>query len=166
MPYQWVETKPDTAELEIWPHRSMTRQGFVWFMSASIVLWSVPLLSVLGTSALWWMLPFILVTILMLWLLVQRNYRDAELSEVLSITRDDCHLHRENPRGPAQHWRCNTHWVSVQMHETNPRLPHYVTLRGNGREVEIGAFLSEDERLSLFDELTTRLASVKTARAT
>jgi uncharacterized membrane protein len=32
-----------------------------------------------------------------------------------------------------------------------------VTLSGNGREVEIGAFLSEDERKSLFKELTERV---------
>ena len=38
-------------------------------------------------------------------------------------------------------------------------LPNYVTLSGNGREVEIGAFLSEDERKSLFKELKSALAS-------
>jgi len=144
----------------------MTRQGFVWFMSATIALWTVPLLSVLGTSALWWMLPFVLLTIALLWLLIQRNYRDGELSEVLSIDGEDCHLHRENPRGPAQDWHCHTYWVSVQMHETNPRLPHYVTLRGGGREVEIGAFLSEDERVDLFRDLKSRIAAAKVALPT
>ncbi|MEO0678618.1 MAG: DUF2244 domain-containing protein [Pseudomonadota bacterium] len=161
MPYRWTTPDAETDELELWPHRSMSQKGFVLFMGATISLWSIPLLSVLGTSALWWMLPFILLTIGALWLLVQRNYRDAQMSEVLSISHDDCHLHRENPRGPAQDWHCNTHWVSVQMHETNPRCPHYVTLRGAGREVEIGAFLSEDERLELFEDLQTRLAAAK-----
>jgi uncharacterized membrane protein len=32
-------------------------------------------------------------------------------------------------------------------------VPHYVTLRGKGREVEIGAFLSEEERIALFEDL-------------
>ncbi|MEL6915736.1 MAG: DUF2244 domain-containing protein [Pseudomonadota bacterium] len=162
MPYRWSHPAPDTEELELWPHRSLTKRGFVWFMAATMVLWSVPLLSVLGTAALWWMLPFILLTIGALWFLVKRNYSDGETTERLSITHDDCHLHRDNPRGPAQDWHCNTHWVSVQMHETNPRVPHYVTLRGAGREVEIGAFLSEDERLTLFDDLKLRLAAAKT----
>ncbi|MEM6478157.1 MAG: DUF2244 domain-containing protein [Pseudomonadota bacterium] len=160
MPYHWNK---EQTELTLRPHRSMTRKGFVWFMSLTMALWSVPLLSVLGTSALWWMLPFVLLTILLLWLLIQRNYRDGELSETLHIDRRETHLHRENPRGPAQDWACNTHWVSVHMHETNRQLPHYVTLKGNGREVEIGAFLSEDERLSLYDDLETRLAAAKGA---
>jgi uncharacterized membrane protein len=30
---------------------------------------------------------------------------------------------------------------------------NYVTMRGNGRTVEIGAFLSPDERLDLYREL-------------
>ena len=143
----------------------MTTRGFVYFMSATIVLWSVPLLSVLGTAALWWMLPFVLLTILLLWLLISRNYRDAELSERLLIENGECWLHRENPRGPDQDWRCNAYWVRVNLRENNRYIPHYVTLSGKGREVEIGAFLSEDERLSLFDELQIWLARAKSTSA-
>ena len=36
-------------------------------------------------------------------------------------------------------------------------MPHYITLKGKGREVEIGAFLSEEERLSLYDDLNRAL---------
>lgn len=158
MPYQWNE---DHTELTLKPHRSMTRRGFVVFMSVTMVLWTLPLLSVLGTAALWWMLPFVLLTIAMLWLLIQRNYRDGELCEHLHIDADACHLHRDNPRGPAQDWHCKTYWVHVHMRETNRYIPHYVTLSGNGREVEIGAFLSEDERVSLFDDLERWIGAAK-----
>jgi uncharacterized membrane protein len=37
-------------------------------------------------------------------------------------------------------------------------VPDYVTLTGAGREVEIGAFLTEDERRALFSELSDLLA--------
>ena len=40
-------------------------------------------------------------------------------------------------------------------------MPFYVTLNGNGREVEIGAFLSEDERKSLYEELRSELSYYK-----
>ena len=43
------------------------------------------------------------------------------------------------------------------MHEKGGPVPHYVTLSGKGREVEIGAFLSEDERKALYGELSDAL---------
>jgi uncharacterized membrane protein len=39
-------------------------------------------------------------------------------------------------------------------------VPNYVTLSGAGREVEIGAFLSEDERKALYGELSDRVAKL------
>jgi uncharacterized membrane protein len=39
------------------------------------------------------------------------------------------------------------------MHEAGGPVEHYLTLKGAGREVEIGAFLSEDERKALHGEL-------------
>ena len=39
------------------------------------------------------------------------------------------------------------------MHLRKGPVSHYVTLSGNGRTVEIGSFLSEDERKQLFSEL-------------
>jgi uncharacterized membrane protein len=45
----------------------------------------------------------------------------------------------------------------VTLHPKGGPIPNYVTLSGNGREVEIGSFLSEPERLSLYDELSKLL---------
>lgn len=41
-------------------------------------------------------------------------------------------------------------------------MPHYVTLSGAGREVEIGAFLSEDERKELYAELSEKVRRIAT----
>jgi uncharacterized membrane protein len=49
----------------------------------------------------------------------------------------------------------------VHLYGTEGPLPNYVTLSGNGREVEIGSFLSEDERKSLFKELQSALTKYK-----
>jgi uncharacterized membrane protein len=43
------------------------------------------------------------------------------------------------------------------MHKHGGPVPNYVTLTGDGREVEIGAFLSEEERIALYGDLTQKL---------
>ncbi|MEJ6639999.1 MAG: DUF2244 domain-containing protein, partial [Octadecabacter sp.] len=40
---------------------------------------------------------------------------------------------------------------------------NYITLKGADREVELGAFLSEDERAVLFTELQDKLRMVQNA---
>ena len=56
-------------------------------------------------------------------------------------------------------------WVTPHLHVTGGPVPNYLTLRGGPREVEIGAFLSEPERLALRDELQRAFARVAGARA-
>ena len=62
-------------------------------------------------------------------------------------------LIRTNPKGDVQEWDCDRYWTQVTKYDDEGPVPHYVTLRGKGREVEIGAFLSEEERIELFDDL-------------
>ena len=43
------------------------------------------------------------------------------------------------------------------MYDKEGPVANYITLTGNGREVELGSFLGEDERIKLFDELNRLL---------
>jgi len=159
MPYEWTETTPETGagRLHLWPHRSLSPQGFVVFLGATVALVSLPLISVLGTPVLWGLLPFEMGAVALLWCLLRRNYRDTELIEELVLTGEAVHLTRHGPRGKVQHWAANPHWVRPELHPSRGPVPNYITLRGGPREVEIGAFLSETERLALYDELARRL---------
>ena len=49
----------------------------------------------------------------------------------------------------------------LQQFHTGFGVFQYLTLRGAGREVELGAFLSEDERLALRAEMRQRLADLR-----
>jgi len=48
------------------------------------------------------------------------------------------------------------------MHPTGGPVAHYLTMHGKGRKVEIGSFLSEDERKVLYGELVDALRSAIT----
>jgi uncharacterized membrane protein len=156
MPYHWSHpprgADPD-LELELWPHRSLPRRGFAAFVLATFGLITVPLYPLLGTAVLWGLLPFLLLAVGGVWWALEATYRSARMHEVLTIAPDELRLVRTNPRGDVQEWVCNRYWARVRMHEAGGPVEHYLTLKGAGREVEIGAFLSEDERKALHGEL-------------
>ena len=158
MPYEWRHGT-ERAELVLWPHRSLPRRGFVIFIATTCVMFALPLLGVLGTSVLWGLLPFLLLAVAGVWYGLEHSYRTGRLREDLRISADQTHLTRSE-RGRVKDWACNTHWVRLGLHRNGP-VPHYITLGGNGREVEIGAFLSEEERRRLHGELAARLEAAK-----
>jgi len=161
MPYIWLEQTEDKAQstLELWPHRSLPPQGFAAFILTTFILITLPLYALLGTKLFWALLPFLMLTVWAIWWALRRNYFDSQILEQLSFTADNLRLVRQEPKGEIKSWECNGYWAQVHLYGTEGPLPNYVTLSGNGREVEIGAFLSEDERKSLFKELKSALAN-------
>ncbi|WP_116133691.1 DUF2244 domain-containing protein [Tropicimonas sp. IMCC34043] len=145
------------AELHVWPHRSLPKRGFVWFIGTTFVLLLVPLAPALGSPVLWGLLPFVMGTLGLLYYFLMRSYRDGEIVEVLRIWSDHVRLDRHQRLKPPRRWEANPHWVEVRLHPHGGPVADYVTLRGAGREVEIGAFLSDDERLDLFRDLSRYL---------
>ena len=159
MPYQWTtisDPVPQTR-LSLWPHRSLPRRGFAAFILGTFALITIPLYPLLGTVVLWGLLPFLLLAVLGIWIGLERSYRDARISEELTIGDTAVDLVRINPKGDQQTWDCNRYWARVLMHPTGGPVDHYLTLKGSDREVEIGAFLSEDERKELFGEIADAL---------
>lgn len=135
----------------------MTPKGFVLFIGVTFALLLLPLFALLGTIALWGLLPFLMIALAGVWFALNASQRRAQVLEVLVLTQDTAHLTRRNPRGQVQEWESNRHWAHPELHIHGGPVPNYVTLRGAGRQVEIGAFLSEEERKSLFQDLKSRL---------
>lgn len=160
MPYRFAAQGPETETVTLWPHRSMPRPWLAVVIGTMFLFLLIPLFGLLGTVLLWGILPFALAALAALWWGLERSYRDAKLTEVLTITPEEAHLVRTDPRGGVQEWECNAYWTEVALHEKGGPVPYYVTLRGAGREVEIGAFLSEDERRSLYDDLSRALSRI------
>lgn len=158
MPYRWLPSpSPNEAELRLWPHESLPPKGYAAFLLATFTLATIPLFGLLGTALLWGLLPFLLLALGGLWYALDRNHRDCQLLEVLKVTPDEISLTRHNPRGPDQCWACKSYWARPHLHRDGGPVPFYVTLTGGGREVEIGAFLSEEERIALYQDLTRQV---------
>ena len=161
MPYEFIPSSPSETHVHLWPYRSLPRRGMVWFIGGTAALIGVPLLAVLGSPVLWGLLPFLLATIAAVWWALERSYRDGEIVEDLALTADQITLVRHGPRGRRQDWQANPHWVRLTLHAKDGPVPDYLTLSGNGREVELGAFLTRSERVALRGELADRLTLLK-----
>ena len=162
MPYEWFPPAADMpARLHLWPYRSLPRRGFVAFIATTCALIALPLLAVLGSPVLWGLLPFFLIAIAGVWFALAKSYRDGEIVEDLIFAPENLTLTRHGPRGQRHDWQANPHWVRLTLHPKGGPVPNYLTLSGSGREVELGAFLSEEERVKLRDEVQDRLNSLR-----
>jgi uncharacterized membrane protein len=161
MPYEWMRTEDDAERLHAWPHRSLSQSGFVWFLGVTAVLIGVPLLAILGSPVLWALLPFLLAALAAIWFALRKNGRDRDILEDLILSPAKVTLTRYGPRGRRKDWAANPHWVRAILHETGGPVPNYLTLKGENREVELGAFLSEEERTALYREVQQVLLNLR-----
>lgn len=164
MPYEWLPPTGDSRHLHLWPYRSLPRRGMVWFLGGTALCIAVPLLGLVGSPVLWGLLPFLMATIAAIWWALEKSFRDAEMVEDLEITPDRVTLVRHGPRGKRQDWQANPHWVRLTLHPTAGPVPQYLTMTGEGREVELGSFLTEAERRVLCAEITQVLRAASAAR--
>ena len=177
MPVQWLrrldkapetpgallreEGRPPAAELHLWPHRSLPNRGFVIFFALSAGLVAVPLLAVLGTPALWGLLPFVVIVFAAVWYALRRSTRDGRILEELRIWSDSMELIRREPGGHVLDWQANPYWVRLALHAQDGPVEDYLVLEGGGRDVELGAFLTPQERRELHAELEHALSRLR-----
>ncbi|GIT85035.1 MULTISPECIES: DUF2244 domain-containing protein [Roseobacter] len=154
MPYQWISQPDETPQtLRLWPHNSLPPQGMAAFVLATFAMILIPVVTMLGSPVLWGLLPFVLLAVWGIYHALRRNRKARNIVEVLTLNDEEAHLIRTEPTGATREWDCNRYWTTITKYEKDGPIPHYVTLKGMGREVEIGAFLSEEERVALYDEL-------------
>ena len=163
MPYEISEdTKdPKSKIIEVWPYNSLKPKGFVLFLGLTFVLISFPLFNVLGTTVFWGLLPFLLAAFMGVWFALRRSLNDRQILEQLTLSKEEIALIRQNPTGEHKLWVCSPYWAKLKIYETEGPVANYITLTGNGKEVELGAFLSEDERKALYGELEQMLGGYK-----
>lgn len=162
MPHEWIapaassQVPPPLAELHAWPHRSITPEGFAWFFGASAVFIAFPLLALVGSQALWGVLPFVVLAFGAIWAALRLNLRQGQVMEHLVLWPEKITVTRTAPRVPPLSWSANPFWVRARIDEQH-KIEAYLTLRGGPREIELGAFLTARERRQLHSEITTHL---------
>ncbi len=151
---------PPVWQITIWPNRSLGSTGVTWLFAIATLGLTMPLLPVLGTRIAWVLLPFLIMPLVLLYCFLRLSYRDGRLSETLRLWPDLITVTRRNPNGSEQFWNAHPFWVKLKIHPDG-RPENYLTLKGNGREIELGAFLSPEERVCLHHTIETAINRLK-----
>ena len=153
---------PPVWSVLLWPHRSLPKEGFrrlMWFSGAAM---SLPIIALAGTPVALPLGGAAAFALFLLWLFFRLNYRSGRVTEELRLWPDVIAVERREPKGEVRRWAANPYWVDIDLSDTKA-IEQYLTLRGAGRRIELGAFLTPEERQELADELRTRIAALHRA---
>ena len=141
------------------PHRSLTRTGFWLFLAAQ----SVAAGGFAGLAA-WrgnvFAPAFAALELGLVAYCLARVRRASAGGEIITLTATALEVTRMDAAQPTQ--RFHPYWVQMQLQPGRWHgWPSRLLLRSHGREVEIGAFLNEAERVELAHRLSVLLAAAK-----
>lgn len=138
---------PARLDIVLYPNRSLGKSGFAVLMAA-IVLVSGAVGAGFMMVGAWPVTGFLGLDILLLYLAFRWNDRQARRAEFLRLDRDGLSVRRQEPDGRSTSWRFEPYWVRVALEQVGHH-DRRLVLRSHGRQVVIGAFLTQDERLEL-----------------
>lgn len=141
-------------EALIVPHRSLTRKG------ATIVVGIVAIVSSgIGLRLwLWGAWPAVIFSLIdapLLLLLLMLNWHRGRASELIMLTEDRFTVIRTDARGSRRQMSLPTAWLRVDMQSADA-IPRIVVAR-QGKTWEVGAFLHDADKRSLFGALRDAL---------
>jgi uncharacterized membrane protein len=145
-------------EALIVPHRSLTRKGV-------LIVFAILLVSNAAVALRFWLLGawpvvvFSLLEVPLAVLLLAINIRRARASELIMLNDRELTVIRTDAAGRRKQISLPSAWLRVDLEAK--RDSSHVVLSSHGRACEVGAFLHEPAKLSLFDALSDAVYRVR-----
>ena len=163
--YPETETLPDSAretdakpvrfDAVLQPHTTLGPRGFLLFMA---VFGTVNLIA--GVSFVligsWPVFGFAVLDVLLVYYAYRMNFYASRRYETIRLTDDSLTVLRVSPSGKRRRIRFQPYWLKIQM-DNPPQPDSALMLRSHGRELEIGKFLTPEEKLDLAVALSAEL---------
>lgn len=154
-----VENDP-LFDAVLYPHRSLSPRGvrrLIWGVGAALTAVAV-YFTALGA---WPVLPFFGCELLLIVWAFRANARDGRMFERLRLTPEELTVAHVRPSGRKQQHRfAPPHWLSVDL-ETRPGGDNALWLASHGRTLQVGRFLTPEERAGLADALRDALRQLR-----
>jgi uncharacterized membrane protein len=159
------ETPPERPIFEalLYPHRSLGRKGYAILIAGTAAIVSLYGLVFLVMGA-WPIFGFLGGEWLLFWFLFRKHHRGDERAERIRLYPDHLLFERYDRKGGHTKERLQPYWLNVIL-ERAAEHDNALFLRSHGRSIEVGAFLSPQERRDLAGELQTVLARHRSSPA-
>ena len=148
-------------EARIVPYRSLTRKG-VMIVVGSLAGLTVAMALRFWLLGAWPVVAFSLVEVPLVVLLLAINFRRARASELIMLSMQELTVIRTDPAGRRKQVSLPSAWLRVDL-DAGRGIPR-VVLRSHGRDCEVGAFLHEPDKLSLYEALSDALHCARNPR--
>lgn len=138
---------PDCVRFLLWPTRSLSwpeAQRIVF--GFGLVAGAVGIVFFIAGFPL--ILPFCGLEFAALWLAFYYTFKSAELRQTVTFTPEEVVVEKGRHR-PETTVAFQRAWVKIALEEAGRLHPRRLVLAASGRRVEVGEFLSEDERGAL-----------------
>ncbi|MEX1147272.1 MAG: DUF2244 domain-containing protein [Sphingomonadales bacterium] len=143
-------------DVVVYPHRSLSRRGFVIVMAILCVIsFTAGMMFVLRGA--WPVMGFFGLDVLAVYIAFRLNYRSGRWIETIRLGERELVIDRRNPRGKHQTWRFDPYWARVNV-IVRPGVDNELVVTSHGQSVTLAGFLNADERVNLATALKDALA--------
>lgn len=154
-----AEAPAPLLDVVVYPHRSLSPTGFLVLM-AVLCACSFTVGLIFYLSGAWPVVGFLGLDVLIVYVAFRLNYRAGRAYETVRLTREALEITRVDPAGRGRRITLQPYWLAVDMDDP-PRHHSRLTLRTHGRRLEIGSFLTPDEKLDLARALRRALEQTR-----
>src|SRR5688500_16113076 len=134
--------------IELVPHCSLSPRGAVLFFGGLCAV-ALGIGGLFAAQGFWPILPFAGIEMLLLGWALERSFARRERTEVITVSEQEVLIEvaRRDRRSQVVFSR---HWSQVKLRSPVSRLhPSRLLIESHGRALEVGRFLTEEERRGL-----------------
>ncbi len=145
----------------LWPNRSFRVNNVKFLLGITFLGLLVPVVPFIGSAMGTVLLVFSMITLTLFGSLFIKSYSPETIKEVVQIGPREISITQFRANGKKNFWKANNYWVKVKLYPNGQIVENYLTLIGNNREVELGAYLSPNERVQVHQKIEDALADAR-----
>ena len=160
----WKDSQdPALLRMRLFPNRSLDAHGTKVVFGIIACGFLLPIIPFIGSPIGSTLTVFSGLTFYLFLTFLQKNFQQGNTFEEILISKNKIIVIHKEKNKEYMTWEGNPYWTRVNVDINNPKLKNYLTLAGKGRHIELGAFLSPDERIELRDKIQNALAKANSA---